>query len=43
MTREEFEQICGFFRSLQVSESLHQVGDTAVATVTYSYGGREFT
>ncbi len=43
MTREQFEQIRNFFSSLQVSENLDQEGDTAVATVTYSYGGREFT
>ncbi len=43
MTREQFEQIRDFFRNLQVSEKLNQEGDTAVATVTYSYGGSAFT
>jgi len=43
MTREDFEQIRDFFQRLQVSERLHREGDTAVATVTYSYGGRACT
>jgi len=42
MIREQFEQILAFFRSLQVSESLHQAGNTVVATVTYFDGVRAF-
>ena len=33
MTHEQFEQIQGFFKSLQVSERFHQEGDTAVAGI----------